>query len=243
MDLVARPDATLTAGEPVAVLADSVLEARVKLLQAQLHEVELRHTAAEPTDRVQSQMLLKQIAYFQSELSDARARWQSLHVTAPVAGRFLVSLPRDLHGKYMRRGELIGYAFDDAAASVRVIVPQSDIGLVRDDTRGIELRFASHPMRVLHVDRVTREVPTATRQLPSVALSTFGGGPIAVDPSDDEHLRALEVVFQMDVKLPPGLQPLRLGERVYVRFQHDDRTLAWRISRAVRQVFLRRFDL
>jgi putative peptide zinc metalloprotease protein len=79
--------------------------------------------------------------------------------------------------------------------------------------------------------------------LPSVALATFGGGPIAVDPTDEQHLRALEVVFEVDVKLPRDAREHGIGERVYVRFQHDDRTLAWRISRSVRQLFLRRFDL
>jgi putative peptide zinc metalloprotease protein len=160
-----------------------------------------------------------------------------------MAGRVLVAKPQDLDGKFFRRGELIGYVLDDRAVSVRVIVPQSEIELVREDTLGIDLRFASRPMRVIHVDQVSREMPTATRQLPSVALATIGGGPIAVDPADDQHLRALEVVFEVDVKLPQGALEHRIGERVYVRFQHGDRTLAWRISRSVRQLFLRRFDL
>jgi hypothetical protein len=48
----------------------------------------------------------------------------------------------------------------------------------------------------------------------------------------------------MDVPLPDGvLQEHSIGERVYVRFQHGGRTLAWRISRTARQLFLRRFDL
>ena len=181
--------------------------------------------------------------YFQAELDEMRARRQALNVAAPEAGRFLVSMPADLDGKFMRRGELIGYALDNDAATVRVIVPQSEIELVRDDTRGVALRFASDPMRVLQVGQISREVPTATRQLPSVALSSVGGGPIAVDPADDQHLRALEVVFQMDVPLPEGMRDHRIGERVHVRFEHGGRTLAWRISRTVRQLFLRRFDL
>jgi putative peptide zinc metalloprotease protein len=152
-------------------------------------------------------------------------------------------MPSDLDGRFMRRGELIGYVLDDDAVSVRVIVPQSEIELVREDTRGVDLRFASHPMRVVHVGQVTREVPTATRELPSVALASVGGGPIAVDPSDEKHLHALEVVFQMDVALPEGTSDHRIGERVYVRFEHGDRTLAWRLSRTARQLFLRRFEL
>jgi putative peptide zinc metalloprotease protein len=241
--LAAVPGAPLTQGEPVARLTDGVLDARVDLLKSQLREVELRYLAAELVDRVQARMLREQMAYFQSELDEMRARRQALEVNAPLAGRFLVSMPADLGGKYLRRGELIGYVLDDGAATVRVIVPQSEIELVRDDTRGVDLRFASDPMEVLRVDQVTREVPTATRQLPSVALATVGGGPIPVDPSDEQHLRALEVVFQMDVKLPEGARDHRLGERVYVRFQHGGRTLAWRISRTVRQLFLRRFEL
>jgi len=241
--LIAAPGARLAQGEAVARMSDAVLDARVDLLNSQMHEVELRALAAELTDRVQVQMLRRQMSYFRSELDDMRARRRALEVTAPVAGRFLVAMPADLDGRYLRRGELIGYALDDDAATVRVIVPQSEIELVRDDTRGVDLRFASDPMTMLHVGQVTREVPTATRQLPSVALATVGGGPIAVDPADEHHLRALEVVFQLDVKLPDGAQDHRIGERVYVRFQHGGRTLAWRLSRTLRQLFLRRFDL
>lgn len=241
--LAAAPGAELTLGQPVARLSDAVLDARVNLLRTQLREVELRDLAAEVVDQVQGQMLRKQIAYFKSELDDMLSRRAALRVNAPFPGRFLVSMPADLDGKYLRRGELIGYVLDGDAATVRVIVPQSEIELVRDDTQGVDLRFASDPMDELHVAQVAREVPTATRQLPSVALATVGGGPIPVDPSDEQHLRALEVVFQVDVKLPEGARGHRLGERVYVRFQHGGRTLAWRISRTVRQLFLRRFDL
>jgi len=241
--LIAAPGATLAAGEPIIQLSDPVLDARVQLLTTQLREVQLRFTAAESTDRVQTQMLRQQIAYFQSQLDEMRARRRALAISAPVAGRFLVAMPNDLDGKFLRRGELIGFVLDEDAAAVRIIVPQSEIELVREDTHGIDLRFASRPMRELHVDQVTREVPTATRQLPSVALTTVGGGPIAVDPSDEQHLRALEMVFQMDVKLPEGSGDHRIGERVYVRFRHSNRTLAWRISRTARQLFLRRFDL
>jgi putative peptide zinc metalloprotease protein len=242
-ELLAPQGATLTAGQAVVRLTDPVLDARVRLLVTQLREVELRYTAAEASDRVQAQMLRQQIAYFQSELSQMQARRQALNLTAPAAGRFISTMPEDLQGRFMRRGELIGYVLDDADVSVRIIVPQSEIELVRDGTLGIDLRFASHPMRVIHVDQVHREVPTATRDLPSVALATVGGGPIAVDPSDEKHLHALEVVFQMDVKLPPGAGDQRIGERVYVRFQHANRSLAWRISRTARQLFLRRFEL
>ncbi len=241
--LEARAGASLARGAPVAEQSDAVLAARVRLLQAQLEEVRLRYQAAQQNDLVQAEMLRSQVAYFTSALQDARTRLGALALTTPVAGTFLVSEPEDLPGRLLRRGDLIGYAFDAKDAVVRVIVPQADIALVRDDTRGIALRFASDPLRVLHVDRAQREVPTATRQLPSEALATTGGGPFELDPSDDKHQRSLEVVFQLDVKLPDGVPAERVGERVYVRFAHDDRSIGWRLARDVRQMFLRRFDL
>jgi putative peptide zinc metalloprotease protein len=241
--LSATAGQALTPGAPVAELSDALLGARVRLLEAQLQEVRLRYDAAQQDDRVQAEMLRSQIAYFTSGLQDARARMAALQLTAPVAGTFMVSVPEDLPGKFVRRGDLIGYSLDGHAAIVRVIVPQSEISLVRDDTRGIELRFASDPMRVLHVDHVVREVPTATRELPSDALATTGGGPFELDPNDEKHKRLLEVVFQLDVKLPEGMQTQRIGERVYVRFSHEDRSLGWRVARSARQLFLKRFDL
>ena len=242
-ELIATPVSTLAAGAPVAQLRDEILGARIQLLQTQLRELELRYTAAQAVDRVQTEMLRQQIAYLRSELKDARDRYQALSVTAPVHGRFLVSAPGDLPGRYLRRGELIGYALDDKDAMVRVIVPQSEIELVRDDTRGVDLRFASRPMHVLRATQISREVPTATRQLPSAALSTVGGGSISVDPADEHHMKALEVVFQVDVPLPQNAGTYRVGERVYVRFEHGSHTLAWRIGRTARQLFLKRFDL
>jgi putative peptide zinc metalloprotease protein len=241
--LQAMPGQALKPGATVGELSDPLLGARVRLLEAQLQEVRLRYDAAQQSDLVQAAMLRSQIAYFTSGLQDARARLNALKVAAPVAGTFMVESPADLAGKFLRRGDLIGYAFDGDAAVVRVIVPQSEIALVRDGTSGIDLRFASDPMRVLHVDHVVREVPTATRQLPSEALATAGGGPFELDPADEKHQRALEVVFQLDVKLPDGMHAQRIGERVYVRFAHQDRSIGWRVARSARQLFLKRFDL
>ncbi len=96
----------------------------------------------------------------------------------------------------MHRAELIGYIANDKTSTIRVLVPQSEIELVLDDTAGVDLRFVSRPMKVLHVNHVSREVPAATRQLPSVALSTADGDPIAATRGDDKHLPRLRWFFR-----------------------------------------------
>jgi putative peptide zinc metalloprotease protein len=241
--LLAKPNQMLATGAPIATLSDPLLDARFALLQAQLHEIQLRYAAVEYTDQTQASILREQASYFTSEVKEARARRADLNVTSPAAGRFLVDTPADFGNKYVRRGELIGYVLDPRAATVRIIVPQSEIELVRQDTRDISLRLASDPEDVYHAAAITRQVPTATRTLPSAALSTGAGGTIEVDPADDKHVKALEIVFLLDVQLPPEARIARIGERVHVRFDHGARTIGWRLSRDLRQVFLKRFDL
>ena len=119
----------------------------------------------------------------------------------------------------------------------------AEIDLVRQDTRGVTIRLASHPLTEYRSPSIDREVPTATRELPSAALSVPGGGSISVEPADEKQVKAVEMLFQLDLALPDGVTAERLGELVYVRLDHSGRTLAWRIAREVRQVFLRRFDL
>jgi putative peptide zinc metalloprotease protein len=241
--LVVSEGQPVPAGVPLLHMTDPLAGRRVVLLGTQLAEMQLRLRAVETSDQVQAQTLRQQVAYFNSELADAQQRLDALDVASPADGIWLAQDTADLPGRELRRGELIGYVLNGAAAEVRAVVPQSEIELVRHDTAAITLRLASRPGRRWPVSAVLREVPTASRDLPSPVLATVGGGPIAVDPADDKHTRALEVVFEVDLALPPGAGSNRLGERVYVRFDHGTRTLGWRLARDVRQVFLRRFDL
>ena len=71
----------------------------------------------------------------------------------------------------------------------------------------------------------------------------MGGGEIAMDPTHPEQARALAKLLHLELK---PLQPVSvpaMGGRVYVRFDHGLEPVAWRIYRAVRQVFLKRLSV
>jgi len=188
-------------------------------------------------------MLREQISYFGAALKDVNDRVALLNVVSPGSGTFLAEFPQDLQGRFLKRGELLGYVVAENGAAIRVVVPQSEIDLVRQNTNGIDVRFAHEPFNVRHVPAVEREVPIATRSLPSAALGVPGGGPISVDPSDEKKLRSIEVVFEVDLPLPEGVSLDRIGERVAVRFDHGSRTIGWYVSRKLRQLFLERLEL
>ena len=85
--------------------------------------------------------------------------------------------------------------------------------------------------------------PAATLRLPSRSLGTEGGGRWPVDPSDPDGLRTIVPVFELDVALADSAAPGTIGERAYVRFEHDAEPLGLRSYRALRRLFLGRFGV
>ena len=122
------------------------------------------------------------------------------------------------------------------------MIPQSAAARVREGTAGVALRLAADPGTV-HASAIRREVPGAADELPHPALGAVGGGPFAVDPSDERGLRTLDPVFLLDVALPPEARVRQIGARVHARFDHGPEPVAWQLARVVRGVFLRRLGV
>jgi putative peptide zinc metalloprotease protein len=74
--------------------------------------------------------------------------------------------------------------------------------------------------------------------LPSLALSTQGGGPIAINPANTQKPQALYNIFQFDITPTQPVPDAAAGGRVYVKFDHGAEPIAWRILRATQQTFL-----
>jgi putative peptide zinc metalloprotease protein len=90
---------------------------------------------------------------------------------------------------------------------------------------------------------IRREVPGASAQIPTAALGTAGGGPIVVDPRDEQGVTTLRQVFQLELSLPPEVRSEYLGSRVYVRFEHAEQPVGVQVYRAFRRLLLRQFNV
>jgi putative peptide zinc metalloprotease protein len=176
------------------------------------------------------------------ELDHARQTVDRLTVSARRDGR--VELPRadDLPGRWLKKGELFGHLVTDDAPTVRVVVTQDDIALVRAGTGRIEVRLAGDPATVW-IAQQRHEVPGGDDSLPAMALTLDGGGLIAADTRDPARPRALNRVFQFDLELPTAARAARIGERAHVRFVHADEPLAVQWARRLRQLLLSRLGL
>jgi putative peptide zinc metalloprotease protein len=175
-------------------------------------------------------------------LASVKQRRDFLVAHARDAGRFVLPSAANLPGRFLKQGDLVGYVLPQATPQLRVIVPQSDVDLVRGRTQGVAVRYASEPDRDVRAT-ISREVPAAILDLPSLALSVEGGGAIATRGASGDTARALEALFVFDLQPDAPENRLLLGSRVFVRFDHGSEPIAWRWLRSIRQIFLSRFNV
>jgi putative peptide zinc metalloprotease protein len=229
-------------GAVLVVGEDATLVGSTRVLEKQLEELRLRLEAATSRDIVQANILQEQIFHMEGQLESSRRRLGDLSLTAAKAGQFLLLDDVDLPGKFLHKGDVVGYILGADDPILRVVVPQDEVDPVRRGTLKVEVRFAEHISQIVAA-HILREVPAATAEIPHLALSTIGGGSVLLDPSRTDHPKPLEALFHFDLRIDGGVLPSRLGGRVYVRFQHPDEPVGYRIGRAVRQLFLKQFSV
>lgn len=240
VELLAPVEEFVSKDAPLIRGSDPFLDAEIKVYKARLEELLAAYNAQPLHERVNRKMLLEEIKLVKGDLQQAEEKREKLLIRSPAQGRFILFHDRNLPGRFVRKGELLGYIIAEHHPTVRAVVRQADIGLVRKRLTGVEARLAEQSGSALQGE-IERIVPAAVLNLPSAALGTGGGGDIPVDPTDPEGLRALDTVFQIDIKLPEQGKDPHIGGRVYIRFEHGTMPLAMQWYRSLQQLFLRKF--
>jgi putative peptide zinc metalloprotease protein len=240
--LLTDPNAQVRAGDPLFKLEDPFLPVRVRLLESRLEELQITRALHRESDLVLAQNTQEQILEVQENLDRALERLEKLTIRAPTDGVFVVPADSDIINRFLGQGEVVGYILNHKELLVRVVVPQEHIALVRQKTRGVQLRLAGNVSEVFE-SQIERQVPGATDRLPNAALGTVGGGKIAIDPRSDDGLTTFQKVFHFDVSLPADQVVEQVGGRVYVRFDHGTEPLGKQIYGAVRRLLLRHFNV
>lgn len=229
-------------GDPLIECSDPLLPPQIQVLESQLRELGALYDTQVLSDRVQAEITQEEMKHVSAQLERSRERAAELKIHSSAEGTFLSPMAQDLPGRFVRRGELLGYVLDRSTITARVVVPQADVDFVRKRTLGVRIRLPEKISQTLRAE-INREVPAATDQLPSRTLSQQGGGEIAIDPRDMLGVKAFQKVFLFDIELPKQVSLYHVGGRVYVRFDHGWEPLLWRWYRSIRQLFLRRFNV
>lgn len=237
-EILARDGSEIESGEPLIACEDPYLETEVRLLEANLAEIRARSLAESLQSRKNREILMEEIAAAEAQLARAHERREDLLISSPNQGLLTLPESSSLAGRFVEQGALLGYVMGPAQSVVVAVIGQSDISLVREKTTKVELRLAGD-IGVLRTATIDRETPAASDTLPSPVLGLSGGGDVPVDPADSTGVRALNKVFQVEIKLPIPKERIRIGERAYIRFDHGYEPLGLQWYRSLRQLFLR----
>ena len=241
----------LRAGQPVAVLVNDSLAVDVQAAVAAEDRTQRRFLSAladqrsgntVSQSRVEAAMQAQAHRQAQDKLAHTEDRLSRLVIAASLEGEAQIPRAEDLPGRWLKKGELIGHLVTPQPPTVRAVVMQDEIDLVRSNLSRVEVRLAGD-VRAQWQATVIREVPAGQDTIPSDALTLAGGGLIAADVRDQQQSRALNRVFQFDLQLPADAKGCRIGERAHIRFVHGSEPLAAQLARHVRQLFLSRLSL
>lgn len=237
-----EPGSQVSKGTALLMMDDPQLVSELAVARAKVAESEARYNVEQFTNLVQAGVLLQQLEYEKNALEQVSERYEHLIVYSEIDGVLTVPKSQDMVGQHFKKGELLGYLMDRTQLVARVAVAQENIDLVRTRFKAVELRFADSISSSYQVS-VLREIPSASNELPTAALSPNGGGHIPVDPNDKDGLKTLDRVFFVDLSLPVEAIPSAFGGRVYVRFDHIGEPLLGQMYRRFRQLFLSRFHV
>lgn len=240
--LLAPVNGEVQRGQPLIQAEEPFLATRVEVFNAHVEELAAKYDALITADRVQAAMVRDELIAARANLQRAREREAALTFRSPASGRLILPNAADLPGRFLNKGQLVGYVVEPRELTVRVALLQDDIALVRRETRGVEVMLAAWGSAPVPA-RIRRELPGATLQLPTAALGSAGGGPIAVDPRDQQGVTALRQVFQLELTLPGEVRSEYLGSRVFVRFDHGFEPVGFQVYRAFRRLLLRQFNV
>ncbi|MCG6938873.1 MAG: efflux RND transporter periplasmic adaptor subunit, partial [Gammaproteobacteria bacterium] len=224
-------------GTVILKLENLELSTRRNILLAKLEEFRARQKDIILQDRTQAEIIKFKIDSIEAELEDVKAQLNSLDITSMTRGLVFLPQASDLPGKYVKRGEVIGYIADLRQVSARVVIPQSRIDAVRHETQVISARLRSRPDEIITA-QFLRVLPQATDRLPSRLLGSGAGGEVAVDFRDETGMQAISNIFEVEISLPIRNSGNYLGQRIYVRFSHQRESIGNQLLRKLKQLTL-----
>jgi len=237
IQILARDGQQVSKGDALIVMDEPSLLAERQRLRAKIAGQETEQISNLLIESARSRNAAHQLDRLRSDLAQLDEQMDELTLRAETDGVFVLPHRDDEIGRHVQKGTLLAYVISNDVTTVRAVVTQDDEGRIKAGVKTVSVRL-SEAQGERFDGRLVREVPAATKQLPSAALGDRAGGEFVTDPADREGLSTLDPVFLVDVQLPKR-DVQRLGGRAHIRFEHDAKPLMETVVWHIRQIFLK----
>lgn len=232
-----EPGGEVAAGEPLFTCTNpDALVSRQEIV-AIVDELHVRRAGVATRDPLELQALNAELKASKIALDNIEHRIAAADYLAANEGLFDVVGTPALIGRFVARGEIIGYVVPHQVRTVKVAVDENQINSLKDSLKRVQLRLRDASGESgTHTTSVLQRSARASREVTSAALSTAGGGSQRADPSGSETT-VLEPVIELDLKWPEAVDSLPVGIHVDVKFVYEPEPLANRLHASIRRAF------
>ncbi|GGK85766.1 hypothetical protein GCM10007941_40290 [Amphritea balenae] len=225
-------------GDVVMLLDNPELIAQRDKLSAELKKTYNLHASVLLDDPQRATIIEEQISSLTTELNYLEAQVEGLAVTAAQAGKLTIDNWQDLPGRYLKKGELVGFIYQPGHFELQTVVSVADADALSKGELSAEVSFSGFQGIEIPAENI-RSVPQAVSYLPDAVLGSAHGGELMIDIQDTSGIKTLYPVFQFNLEIPISYTELVQEERVpaktaIVKFSHAPRSLAselWALGR------------
>lgn len=230
-------------GDVLLRLESPALESELAQQQARLQALEAEHWQALREDPARAVQLGFDMQALKAEQARTQALLEQRWVRAQAAGPVAIPGESDLPGRWLPRGALVAHVMTEEPPLVKVAVAQEASVLLAQAQPRVQIQRAS-PLSPLREGVWDGRFSGGGARLPSAALAERSGGPWPTDPAQADGLTPLRALVTADIRVQPTAEggPTaadRIGERVWVRFDHGHAPLVWQAARRLQQLVLR----
>jgi putative peptide zinc metalloprotease protein len=187
-------------------LFDPKLQLEMDRVAARIKGIKVKMQQALGADLTQAAVFEKELEQAQAQQVRAVQKLEKLTATSVAKGQAVWSNSSDLAGRWVRNGETLGYvipADDRTPILIQVALDQPQAARVAASVphASVYLVSSSRTDNGLIAAKISQSRPSALTELPSAALSSHYGGPIATDPSDPKALKPLQPTFGLQLSI------------------------------------------
>jgi putative peptide zinc metalloprotease protein len=192
------------------------------------------------------------------QIKNATEQAAKLEMKSPLTGLLVFSEMESKQHAHLKRGDRVGVVADMSHLIVRAAASNTLSGpLDSEASRRVQIRVNGRP-DILMSGLIAGRVPAGTNQLPSAALGYQVGGEFGIAADDRQGTKTTENFFEVridDLKLeqaPDEIMadykktqqvPLFPGQRVVVRFDLREKSLASQAWTSLLQLFQKKFKM